>query len=96
MSNAYTFLLYIILGHNGMSSGYILGRWEALVNHSVDPSLQAEGYAIWIDIEKMGGSTLEAMAHAVENAAVVLVCMSEKYKQSPNCRTGEFFTPTYL
>lgn len=51
--------------------------------------LQAEGYAIWIDIEKMGGSTLEAMAHAVENAAVVLVCMSEKYKQSPNCRTGE-------
>lgn len=51
-------------------------------------SPQAEGYAIWIDIEKMGGSTLEAMAHAVENAAVVLVCMSEKYKQSPNCRTG--------
>ena len=52
--------------------------------------IQAEGYAIWIDIEKMGGSTLEAMAHAVENAAVVLICMSEKYKQSPNCRTGMY------
>ena len=54
--------------------------------------IQAEGYAIWIDIEKMGGSTLEAMAHAVENAAVVLICMSEKYKQSPNCRTGMYIT----
>ncbi|XP_052786989.1 uncharacterized protein LOC128222153 isoform X2 [Mya arenaria] len=54
--------------------------------------LRAEGYAIWIDIEKMGGSTLEAMAHAVENAAVVLVCMSEKYKQSPNCRTEAEYT----
>ena len=36
----------------------------------------------------MGGSTLEAMAEAVENAMVVLVCASEKYKLSPNCRTG--------
>ncbi|XP_052267989.1 uncharacterized protein LOC127869450 isoform X1 [Dreissena polymorpha] len=54
--------------------------------------LRAEGYAIWIDIEKMGGSTLDAMAHAIENAAVVLICMSEKYKQSPNCRTEAEYT----
>ena len=36
----------------------------------------------------MSGSTLEAMSEAVENAAVVLICLSERYKQSPNCRTG--------
>ena len=30
------------------------------------------------------------MALAVEKAAVVLVCMSQKYKDSPNCRTGTF------
>ncbi|KAL5019742.1 hypothetical protein ScPMuIL_002634 [Solemya velum] len=54
--------------------------------------LKEEGYAIWIDVEKMGGSTLQAMAEAVENAAVVLVCMSEKYKQSPNCRTEAEYT----
>ena len=36
----------------------------------------------------LAGSTLEAMALAVEKAAVVLVCMSQKYKDSPNCRTG--------
>ncbi|XP_041356433.1 uncharacterized protein LOC121373745 [Gigantopelta aegis] len=54
--------------------------------------LKAEGYSVWIDIEQMGGSTLEAMAGAIENAAVVLVCMSEKYKQSPNCRTEAEYT----
>lgn len=35
------------------------------------------------------GSTLEAMALAVEKAAVVLVCMSQRYKDSPSCRTGK-------
>ena len=51
-------------------------------------SLQAEGYHVWIDVEQMGGSTLEAMAEAVENACVVIICVSEKYKLSPNARTG--------
>ena len=35
----------------------------------------------------MRGSTLEAMAKAVENSSVVLVCVSERYKESPNCRS---------
>lgn len=35
------------------------------------------------------GSVLEAMAKAIEKAAVVLVCMSQKYQDSPSCRTGE-------
>jgi len=34
------------------------------------------------------GSVLEAMAEAVEKAAVVIVCLTQKYKESPNCRTG--------
>ena len=54
----------------------------------IDLCLQSEGHQVWIDVEQMGGSTLEAMAGAVENAKVVLVCLSEKYKTSPNCRTG--------
>ncbi len=36
------------------------------------------------------GSTLEAMAHAVEKASVVIVCLTHKYKESPSCRTGNF------
>ena len=51
--------------------------------------LKNDGYRTWIDVDHMGGSTLEAMAAAVENAAVVLVCACEKYKLSPNCRTGK-------
>ena len=50
--------------------------------------LQADGYKVWMDIDEMGGSTLESMARAVENASVVLVCVSQKYKESPNCRSG--------
>ena len=41
-------------------------------------SLKTRGYDIWIDVEKMQGSTVEAMADAVEGAAVMVygcVCM---------------------
>ncbi|ESO99950.1 hypothetical protein LOTGIDRAFT_230877 [Lottia gigantea] len=41
---------------------------------------------VWMDIDDMEGSTLQAMADAVENADIVLICMSRKYKDSPNCR----------
>ncbi|BFZ13606.1 hypothetical protein BsWGS_16645 [Bradybaena similaris] len=55
-------------------------------------SLAAEGYKLWVDWEQMGGSSLQATAEAIENAAVVLICMSEKYKQCPNCRTEAEYT----
>ena len=44
--------------------------------------------SILLCLHAVGGSLLGAMAEAVEQAAVVLVCFSEKYKDSPNCRTG--------
>jgi hypothetical protein len=54
-------------------------------------SLQQRGYAVWLDVEQMNGSTLEAMAHAIEQSDLVLICMSQKYKDSPNCRLeGEY------
>jgi hypothetical protein len=34
----------------------------------------------------MAGSTLGAMAEAIEASRVVLMCVSRKYKESPNCR----------
>jgi len=37
---------------------------------------------------------LEAMATAVEKAVVVIVCLSQKYKESANCRTGSFYRLT--
>ena len=39
-----------------------------------------------MDVEQMRGSTLETMAEAIEDSSVVLICLSERYKESPNCR----------
>ena len=46
-------------------------------------------FKVWIDIENMQGSTLAAMAKAVEDADIVLVCFSQRYKDSANCRAGK-------
>eukprot|EP00057_Strongylocentrotus_purpuratus_P012735 XP_011667209.1 PREDICTED: uncharacterized protein LOC105439671 [Strongylocentrotus purpuratus] len=54
--------------------------------------LKALGFNVWLDVERMGGSTLEAMANAVEEACVVIICFSEKYKDSPACRTEAEYT----
>ena len=45
-------------------------------------------FKIIFKISISGGSTLQAMALAVERAAVVLICMSQVYKDSASCRTG--------
>ena len=52
----------------------------------IKDELKARGYQVWIDVEQIYGSTLASMAEAVENASVFLMCVSEKYYQSPNCR----------
>ncbi|ELU05218.1 hypothetical protein CAPTEDRAFT_180933 [Capitella teleta] len=54
--------------------------------------LKERGFQVWFDLEQMCGSTLEAMAAGIENSSVVLVCASEKYKVSPNCRTEAEYT----
>ncbi|KAK3575912.1 hypothetical protein CHS0354_002553 [Potamilus streckersoni] len=49
--------------------------------------LKEHGYAVWMDIDNMTGSTVVAMAEAVEEAHIFLMCMSRKYKISPNCQS---------
>jgi hypothetical protein len=52
-------------------------NWDhQLVIKRINTSLQSRGYAVWIDIEKMQGSTVEAMAAAVEDAAVLVYGIS--------------------
>ncbi|XP_048584283.1 uncharacterized protein LOC5504951 [Nematostella vectensis] len=63
-------------------------QWDVQdVMIQVKELLQANGYHVWMDIDQMEGSTLEAMANAVEKSAVVLMCASRKYKDSVNCRS---------
>lgn len=55
--------------------------------------MKRDGLKVWVDVECMRGSTIDAMADAVENAAVVLICMSRDYKESSNCRfEGNYVT----
>ncbi|XP_072051354.1 uncharacterized protein [Amphiura filiformis] len=50
-------------------------------------SLVNSGYRVWMDDTHMTGDILAAMAEAVEKSHVVLICMSEKYKNSQSCRS---------
>ena len=48
--------------------------------------LKSKDVKVWIDVEQMAGSVLEAMADAVENSSAVLICISQRYKESSNCQ----------
>ncbi|XP_059138480.1 uncharacterized protein LOC131926899 [Physella acuta] len=62
---------------------------EADFAKKLNKKLNEYGIKTWIDekdIRKQGYSTLDAMAEAVENSAVVLVCCSRNYLQSRSCQ----------
>jgi hypothetical protein len=43
---------------------------------------------ILVDLENMHGNLLDAMSDAIENSSIFLMCLTEKYKDSPSCRLG--------
>jgi plasmid maintenance system killer protein len=49
--------------------------------------LETSGYKVWMDVSDIHGSSLDSMAKAVEGACVVLMCVTEKYRQSVNCQS---------
>ncbi|XP_078359598.1 uncharacterized protein LOC144644064 isoform X1 [Oculina patagonica] len=53
----------------------------------VKQDLEAQGCTVWMDVEQMEGSILETMARAVEKSSVLLLAVSRKYQNSPNCRS---------
>lgn len=50
------------------------------------PPHKSRGHQVWIEVDQIYGSSLSSMAEAIENASVVLMCVSEKYYLSPSCR----------
>jgi male-specific lethal 1 len=68
---------HIMLSYNWGSQPLVL--W---IRHQ----LQRAGYRVWVDVEEMKGSTLEAMAQAAEDASAFVMVMTDAYKNSPNCR----------
>lgn len=56
----------------------------------VRDALKKDGYEVWMDVDQLGGSTLQAMAQGIENAAAILIGVSREYKLSANCRSGNY------
>ncbi|CAF1501402.1 unnamed protein product, partial [Rotaria sp. Silwood1] len=44
------------------------------------------GYRIWIDFDQMHGNVMDAMAQAIEQSHIIIICMSEQYRKSNYCR----------
>jgi hypothetical protein len=53
----------------------------------IKKTLESSGFKVWMDISDIHGSSLDAMAAAVENSCCVLICVTEKYRQSINCQS---------
>lgn len=43
-------------------------------------------------MESIFGSSLESMASAIENSMIVIMCMTQKYKESNYCRLEAEYT----
>jgi hypothetical protein len=50
-------------------------------------AFEKENIKVWMDSGDLHESSLELMGRVLENATCVIVCMSEKYKMNPFCRT---------
>ncbi|CAH1253416.1 Hypp1172 [Branchiostoma lanceolatum] len=64
-------------------------HWEeSVIANQMKNTLQTNGYKVHMEAFERDVSTykLEAMAEAVDNAAAVLVCMSQKDEESADCR----------
>ena len=49
--------------------------------------LMEQGFTVWMDVDRMMGSTLEAMAAAIEQSDAIIMCVTHRYKESQACRT---------
>jgi hypothetical protein len=48
-------------------------------------------YRVWIDFDQMHGNVMDAMAQAIEQSKMVLICMSEQYRRSNYCRAEAYY-----
>ena len=77
---------------------FFVDRHILLIYHSesrsvcldIKTALEDAGHTVWIDVESMHGSSLESTSIAIQQSEFVLMCMTEKYKESANCRAVSF------
>ncbi|XP_064597244.1 uncharacterized protein LOC135463752 [Liolophura sinensis] len=62
-------------------------NWGSKVTvFKIHEGLERNGFRVWIDRNEMKGSIVDSIAEGVENAEVLLMCVSPKYKNSKYCR----------
>jgi hypothetical protein len=71
-------------GAKHLMLSYCWAQQKAVVR--IYHALVANGLNVWIDIEQMQGSTVGAMADAIDNCSLILFCISNEYKNSASCR----------
>ena len=54
--------------------------------HGIYKALVADNFRVWIDLERMHGIMMQAMAEAIEQSRCILICMSDSYCVSPYCQ----------
>lgn len=59
---------------------------EKSISKPIFECLTKKGYRVWFDENDMHGSTLTAMARAIQNSQCIIICMSENYEKSNSCR----------
>ncbi|CAF4132000.1 unnamed protein product [Adineta steineri] len=59
---------------------------EKILCKQLYDELTKNGYRVWIDFDQMHGNVMDAMAQAIDRSEIIIICMSEQYRQSNFCR----------
>ena len=57
----------------------------------INTALENQGYSTWIDINTPINDLYDTMAKAIESASIILICYSQEYKDSGNCRFEAYY-----
>ena len=61
--------------------------WSKMTRISFETT--SKPVSLTVDLENMHGNLLDAMSDAIETSSIFLMCLTEKYKDSPSCRLGK-------
>lgn len=70
---------HILISHNWGNQPVVKQIYDGLKMNCI---------SVWMHVHNIQGATAEAMTDAVDQADIVLICHSYKYKNSYNCRAG--------